>query len=164
MNMNIYEYQYRQEAPSPCPSWPSVPVLWCRSWQPRQVHGLEIQNIEVHEFMRLLFGKHILIYFKGIPPHFPRWFSVFSDHCIPMRIPEVSHGMCQAHVGRGSSESRWMGYPAENLGVPVLSPTEEGEEVESQRDWYWSHFVILVLFLCHGAVFSQRSFLVGEQI
>jgi hypothetical protein len=165
MKCNEYEYQYpacREDKRLPPPVHHGLPFL-CFSvarGSPGRSMG---SKSRISRFMRLLFGKK---HFNGIPHVFPHGSPiVFGDHCIfPMWIPEVSHGMCQAHVGCGSSESRWiMGYPAENLGVPMLSPTEEGEQVESQR-YFWSHFVILVLFLCLGAVFSQRSVLVGESI
>ena len=88
--ISISSLPRRQEAPSPCPSWPSVPVLWCRSWQPRQVHGLEIQNIEVHEVT--VWEKT----FQWYSPRFPRWFS----HSLwwPLHLPHVDPRGVPRHV------------------------------------------------------------------
>ena len=123
----------RQEAPSPVHHGLPFLCFGVARGSPGRSMG---SKSRISRFMRLLFGKK---HFNGIPHVFPDGSPiVFGDHCIfPMWIPEVSHGMCQAHVGRGSSESRWMGSRAF---------THRGR------------------FLCLGAVFSQRSVLVGEQI
>ena len=98
MNINIQLAEKTRGSP-PCPSWPSVPVLWCRSWQPRQVHGLEIQNIEVHEVT--VWEKT----FQWYSPRFPRWFSYslwwpLHPHADPRGVPRHVPSSCGPRLKR----------------------------------------------------------------
>ena len=67
--------------------WISISSLPRR---PRQVHGLEIQNIEVHEVT--VWEKT----FQWYSPHFPRWFSY--SLWWPLHLPHVDPRGVPRHV------------------------------------------------------------------